>query len=218
MQVKLPSGSLPLPSEATRVLEDAIRAVPAVRYALGVAGVGAAGSLLLGFATSIQIAVFGVPVFLVLMVGLLLFAGLTKAGPGILHGPMMVMVWVFTLLICAALVLLFTGWAFNWPPAVSQMIYAATPAPLAAPTSTYNLPSGLTFTQVVWMFVKDEGASPRFKGCSARVLAARVREGLIRGGVVDLIAQLQYRLVDPTVTVKLEVKRDGQNIVDVACK
>jgi hypothetical protein len=50
-----------------KILKDAITAVPSVRYALGVAGIAAAVSIILGFIKDPEIAVFGILITIGLM-------------------------------------------------------------------------------------------------------------------------------------------------------
>jgi len=64
-----------------RVLQFAIQAVPAVKYALGVAGMGAAGAILYLFFQSPRVAFLTLLGMLVFMGLLYLFAGLGKTIP-----------------------------------------------------------------------------------------------------------------------------------------
>lgn len=97
-------------------------AVPAVRYALGIAGIAAAIAIVGSFKLGLAVAALGTIVMLGLMTALLVFARLAGAGttgpsgePSILEGPAYLMVWVFTLLTCATGVMVFSVTFFGFP-------------------------------------------------------------------------------------------------------
>ena len=71
------SGSSPL-----SILREAIKAVPAVRFALGVAGIAAAIALVAGF-LDLRIALIGIPIVFVFMVILVIFSKLADLTPSI---------------------------------------------------------------------------------------------------------------------------------------
>jgi hypothetical protein len=105
-----------------RVLTDAIAAVPAVKYASGIAGIAAAIAIVGSFKLGLPVAALGTVVMLGLMTALLLFARAAGAGqptevqgPNILEGPAVLMVWVFTLLTCATGVMIFSVTFFGKP-------------------------------------------------------------------------------------------------------
>jgi hypothetical protein len=88
--------------DAFKLLREAIKAVPAVKYALGVAGIAAVVAIVLGLKLSPQVAVFGTLIVLGLMFILVLFsqysgaqvpAGQTAAA----FSPVSVLVWFYTI-------------------------------------------------------------------------------------------------------------------------
>ena len=118
-----------MPTAPHRILRNAIEAVPAVRYAAGIAGVAAAVAIVASFQLGPAIAVLGVVVMLALMAALLVFARAAGVGaddqatPGgaslsssrAIPTAGIVMIWVFTLLTCATGVMVFTVTFFGTP-------------------------------------------------------------------------------------------------------
>ena len=107
-----------------RILQDAVAAVPAVRYAAGVAGIAAAVAIVASFTLGPAVAVLGTIVMLGLMAALLAFARAARVGaessdaaadPAAVRRAGIVLVWVFTLLICATGVMMFTMTFFGTP-------------------------------------------------------------------------------------------------------
>ena|ERR1035437_652553 len=79
------------------VLKAAIKAVPAVKYALGVAGIMAAAAIGIGFFQSPAAAFLSAGAMLILMVLLVVFAAIA-ASPSALKMPAMFLAWVLVLL------------------------------------------------------------------------------------------------------------------------
>ena len=99
-----------------RILKEAIKAVPAVKYALGIAGVASVIAIVAGFKIDYRIAVFGTIIMIALMLLLLIFSN--AASPGnkrSLRLPSMVLTWSFLLLIIFSTTLLATSFFFSWP-------------------------------------------------------------------------------------------------------
>src|ERR1035441_94951 len=94
------------PSE---LLRAAIRAVPAVKYALGIGGV--MGALALGkvFFSSTSAALFGTVVMLILMTLLVIFAALVKIGFRQLQLLAFVLAWFVLLLFILCMTCLFSA-------------------------------------------------------------------------------------------------------------
>jgi hypothetical protein len=98
-----------------RILQEAIRAVPAVKYALGVTGIVAAIAIVKSFGIDLRLAVFGTIVTFVLMVVLVIFAKFSTMAPHHFLRPILVLVWSFLTLTIAAASLLFTSVFFKHP-------------------------------------------------------------------------------------------------------
>jgi hypothetical protein len=100
------------------ILRSAIRAVPAVRYALGIVGMVAAIAIAMALRIGLGLASYGVIVMFVFMTMLVIFAALSKLGSPALRRPALVFTWFSLLLIMASALLLFSS-AFLGFPALS---------------------------------------------------------------------------------------------------
>jgi HEAT repeat protein len=105
-----------------KVLKESIKAVPAMKYALAVAGIMAVVGLVSAFRLSPQTAVFGAVIVLVLMVAMVIFARLAATGPKHFVLPVLVMLWSFLALVVATASLLFSCAFFQWPKAINDLI------------------------------------------------------------------------------------------------
>jgi hypothetical protein len=98
------------------LLREAIKAVPAVKWALGMAGIAAVVEIVLGTKKlGPQVAVIGALIVIGLMFLLVVFsrfAGRQNVG---LLGPAVVLVWFYTVAAIATTVLLFTSHFLDWP-------------------------------------------------------------------------------------------------------
>jgi hypothetical protein len=104
------TGSGPL-----AIAKAAIWAVPAVRYALGVAGIAAIIAIVGGFKIDFRVAVFGVIIMFVLMVVLVLFARLSKASDPTFAIAGKVLLWFSLVLMITVATFLTTSVFFSWP-------------------------------------------------------------------------------------------------------
>ena len=104
-----------LPPGPFGFLKDAIQAVPAVRYALGVAGVVTVIAILASFRISPRVAVVGFPVILISMTLLVIFAKLASAKPDHFLFPLVVLMWFSIIIMILMVGLIFTGVFFKWP-------------------------------------------------------------------------------------------------------
>src|SRR5258706_7026445 len=98
-----------------KLLREAIKAVPAVRYALAVAGLGATVAIIGSFNLDWRVSTFGVLVVLVFMVAMLVFARLTKLGSPTIRKPAIFMLWAFLILTVSAAYLFAFSVVFDWP-------------------------------------------------------------------------------------------------------
>jgi len=103
------------------VLQSAIQAVPAVRYALGVAGIGAAGAILMAFFSSPGKALFATIAVFVMMILLLVFSVITRAGGALMY-PGLFLAWAMTLLFVASLSALVSSVFFKYPMPFSELM------------------------------------------------------------------------------------------------
>lgn len=97
------------------ILREAIRAVPAVKYALGIAGVAAAIAIIKGFKLDFRVAIFGTIIMLILMMLLVIFAKATKTNAKAIAIPALVFTWFALLITMATALLLLTSAFWKWP-------------------------------------------------------------------------------------------------------
>jgi hypothetical protein len=97
------------------ILREAIKAVPAVKYALGVAGIASAITIVVGFRLDLRIAVFGTPIMVMFMTLLVLFARLAKMTPSKFMRPALVFTWSVVVITIATVTLLLTSVFWRWP-------------------------------------------------------------------------------------------------------
>ena len=96
-------------------LKEAIKAVPAVKYALGVAGVTAVVAIVSAFKISLTVAVFGTITMFGLMFVLVLFSWFSKNARQDARIPALVLVWTFVLLTLITATLFLSSFFFHWP-------------------------------------------------------------------------------------------------------
>lgn len=104
------------------LLEDAIKAVPAVRYALGIAGVASVISIVGSLNIDYRVAVFGTPIILILMGTLVIFARLTKLKQNWLTWPAIILTWFCLALTIAVTTCLFLSVFFRFPVDLEHVI------------------------------------------------------------------------------------------------
>ncbi len=96
------------------LIREAIKAVPAVKYALGVAGVAAALALAVAM-LDLRVAAFGTVIMFAMMVVLVLFAKLASIASKDLRLPVLVLTWAMLVLTLAVAVFLVTSIFFQRP-------------------------------------------------------------------------------------------------------
>jgi hypothetical protein len=147
-----------------KILREAIRAVPAVKYALGVAGVVSAIAIIRASGMSLPVALFGFIIMLALMIGLLVFAKMTAAPRRVFLAPILVMMWSLLVLMIMMAFSLFLSVFFRWPVDLQGWISpAALPArfrvgdglSVAAEGGTNVL--SLYATPTITLFSNDKG-------------------------------------------------------------
>ena len=123
-----------------KILQEAIKAVPAVKYALGVAGIVAAISIITAFGIDLRIAALGTIVMFVLMVILVVFAKLSTTAPRHFLVPILVMMWSFLVVMIATTALLFSSVFFKQPLDLQYWVTAYSTRVL--PERVATLPAG----------------------------------------------------------------------------
>jgi TonB-like protein len=109
-------------SSPISVLKQAIKSVPAVKYALGIAGVIAVIAIIQGFKIDFRIAVFGGVIMFLLMTLLLIFANLAVEQKGIFHLPALVFMWFSLVLVMATALALFCSVFYGKPVDLRRLI------------------------------------------------------------------------------------------------
>ena len=121
-------------SQLLKILRESIKAVPAMKYALAVAGILAVVAMVGAFKISPSMAVFGAVITLVLMVAMVIFARLTTTASRHFFLPVTIMMWAFLVITVATAFLLFTSAFFQWPRGLRELIGPPVAAVPAGPT------------------------------------------------------------------------------------
>jgi hypothetical protein len=133
------------------ILKLAIKAVPAVKYALAVGGIVAVIVIVAGWKIDFRIAVFGVVIMLVLMTAVVLFAHLAKESASVFRAPAVVFMWFSVILTMASALAVFlsvfVGWPADWRGLVSAQKVVIEPgqASLIPPLVKVGAPVGSRF-------------------------------------------------------------------------
>ena len=132
------------------ILKDAIKAVPAMKYALAVLGLVAVVAIVSLWRVKYEVAIFGAVIILGLMVPVLVFAKLTKVAPKYFLGPARAFLWAFVILTIVAGTCLFTAAAFRQPTALYELIFDKSGRPGPVPEPQPKSPPPEFVTQVVY--------------------------------------------------------------------
>lgn len=137
--------------EPITILREAVKAVPAIKYALGVAGIAAAVALVVGWLKDPKLAIFGPVVMLGLMFILVVFAWFAKHGGSDVRPLALILAWAFVTLIVATSTFIFTGFFFSWPRPLEAYVsgtskFMPTPIPTSSPAPTPKPPPASTPT------------------------------------------------------------------------
>jgi hypothetical protein len=98
-----------------RLIKEATKAVPATKYAVGVAGIVAVVGLIKALNIDLRIAVWGTVVIFILMTVLVVFAKLTKVAPQDFKGPIILLMWSSVIIFIVVSVFLASSVFFKWP-------------------------------------------------------------------------------------------------------
>jgi hypothetical protein len=109
-------------TQLLKIVRESIKAVPAMKYALAVAGILAVVAMVGAFRLSPQTAIFGAVITLVLMVAMVIFARLATTAPKHFLLPVKVMMWAFLCVTVATAFLLFTSAFFRWPRGLRELL------------------------------------------------------------------------------------------------
>lgn len=150
------------------VLKQASRAVPAVKWALGIGGILAVVALVPAFHLNATFAFLGVVVTLILMGVLVLFARASSLPQNTTAGPALVFTWFVLVIFMATSVCLFSSVFFNMPISLQNWLtrqqVVAKPPPQQTLPEIPNADSG-------WV---DGGSSPS-KFCEPILASLRAK-------------------------------------------
>lgn len=213
-----------LTTSPANVFQEAIKAVPALKYTLAVLGIVAAISIALTFGVSLRVAVIGTLVMLVLMVAVVIFAALTTArGP--LRTAAIIMMFAFLLLIVATITLIFTSVFFKWPldlhtwvtgpiTVVPSPSPTPTPTPIPAPSvvpdsASMTLREGRTLRSALEDIAELDDSRADIQECSKVFMNSIIRGGNIQDVSIEkLLDQLQFRIKKPRTRERYKVVRN----------
>jgi len=128
-----------------KILKDAITAVPSVKYALAVAGIVAAVSIVLVFIKDPAIAVYGIIIMIAFMFVLVIFTHAVRNIPGV-RLLVAIVSWFIAFLFIVALVSVFTAFSFGYPEALASYFRSK---PLPAAKDAEQTLSSSTTTETV---------------------------------------------------------------------
>lgn len=121
-ELEAASASLPQSISPLDILKQSISKVPALKYALGVAGIAAAIAIIKTLITDLRVALFGIILMVVLMTVLFIFAKLTAIATKEIRLAAIMLMWFSLLLIIASASLLFTSVFFDRPINLKHLI------------------------------------------------------------------------------------------------
>jgi hypothetical protein len=212
-----PTADLPVgPPGAWGVLQAAIKAVPEVKWALGVAGVAAAAAIARALSGgSTRNLVISVGVMLVLMVLLLLVATLVakRKTKGIrIDIPIYIFLYFIVVLVVSGGSLSFTSFFFNWP-----LAWAENKPPANGPGPNIRIQVRDDQDQAVSgvrVFVRDESGRPvqRTSDQDGIALFEDVPQ-LVGKSVTIAVDKEDYRPKDPESLKKATLTDKGMTIV-----
>lgn len=209
-----------LTTSPINVFQEAIKAVPSLKWALAVLGIVAAIAIGLTFQVSLRVAVIGTLIMLVLMVAVVIFATLTKS-TGPLRIAAAIMTFAFLILIIATIAFILTSVFFKWPldlhtwvtgpPAVTNPTPTPTPAPTPSPVSdsaNITLREGRTLRSALEDIAELDDSRADIQKCSRLFMNSTIRGGYIHDTTVEkLLDQLQFRIKKPKTRERYKVTR-----------
>lgn len=176
-------------------LREAIAAVPQVKYALGVTGLAAAVAIVLGFISSIKVAVVGVLVILALMYLLAIFTQVLANIPGLkwLAG---FLVWSLVILFVSTLFLVTTSYSFGKPEILSLRLFGgATHATGSEVSLGFGKP--VKFEDAISILNREYNVNIFFNTlCDQSVRTATIQPNSIKGqDMRDYLQKLRERIL-----------------------
>jgi len=113
------------------ILRESIKAVPAVKYALGLAGLASVIAIIRSLNVDYRVAVIGTVVMLLLMTSLVIFARLSSLTSPDFRLPALVFTWFSLFLVIAIAFSMFLSVFFRWPIDLQDWIKPSVATPNA---------------------------------------------------------------------------------------
>jgi hypothetical protein len=117
-EVEITARNLTLP---VQLLRSALQSVPAVKYALGIAGTLSALAIIKSLYSSTEAALMASAAMLVLMSMLCIFSAASKLGPALLRGPAVFFLWMTIGIFFTSAGLCISAAFFDWPKPLTDL-------------------------------------------------------------------------------------------------
>lgn len=221
-----------LTTSPINIFREALKAVPALKWALGVVGIFAAIAIVASFKISFRVAVIGFLIMLLLMVLLVVFASLVRAS-GALRIAGIILMFAFLAIGIATAICLFTSVFFKAPLDLQYWVTGTapspTPTPVPTPTPTPSpatqdsasivLREGRTLQSAIDDIADLDDSRAQISGCSPLFLKATIKGGLVRAETTEkLIEQLQFRIKKPKTSERYTVTRkEHEQTYEIRC-
>jgi hypothetical protein len=193
-----------------QLLKDAIRAVPAVRYALGVAGVASVIAIIAGFQIDYKVAVFGTIIIFGLMFILLIFSGFASSASSNVKPLALTLAWGFVVLTISASLFLLSSYFFQWPRSLEA--YVAESGYIEVSFS-----ADLPLEEVVKLAEPADASIVFNANCGQSVREATVARGDHRGkDIQEFLLKLKDRIKQSG--IDYSVVKKGANRYEILCQ
>lgn len=106
------------------ILRESIKAVPALKYALGVAGIASVIVIIRVFKLDYGVALVGTIIMLLLMTSLVVFARLSSLASPDMRVPALVFTWFSLLFVIVIAITMFSSVLFGWPKDIKYIVSA----------------------------------------------------------------------------------------------
>lgn len=105
-----------------KLIDKAIKAVPSIRYALGIAGIVAVIAIISSLKIDYRIAIFGTIIMLILMVILVIFTIITTLPKTYFKIPALIFIWFSLFIVIGVSILLIMSVFIQWPLELKSVI------------------------------------------------------------------------------------------------
>ena len=188
------------------ILQAAVRRVPALKYALAVAGAASVVAIVLGFKLPPEIAIFGTLVVIGLMFVLVVFTRYASDEGNQVPGPAIALVWFYTVAVITCTTLFITSYFGHWPidfrpfaPEVKELVpvtltavYSGSLSPASRTIFTVSDPVGKTVLQEL---IPDASGRARLQ----------LRTGKYELRAVGTKENINFEVSPPETTIALQV-------------